>query len=144
MAREGVTPRNAYLCFILIKTVMYLWETIVDKNQRALLLRESWPLLFAQEPPKPMKTGIMQDLISDATQRGIDFPGVEIGKALKRYTRTIPYQLALANHSQRYGIHGEPDGVVTEEQRQMAVNWLNNNPHYPQTSDKLEREKKVR
>ncbi|HEY2451841.1 MAG TPA: ProQ/FinO family protein [Scandinavium sp.] len=116
----------------------------MDKNQRALMLRESWPSLFAQEPPKPMKTGIMQDLISDATQRQIDFPGVEIGKALKRYTRTIPYQLALANQSQRYGIHGEPDGVVTEEQRQMAVNWLNNNPHYPQTADKLKKEKKVR
>lgn len=123
---------------------MYLWEIIVDKNQRARMLRESWPLLFDQPSPRPMKTRIMQDLISDAAQRQIDFPGVEIGKALKRYTRTIPYQMALANEKQRYNIHGEPDGVVTEEQRQMAVNWLNNNPHYAQIAEHAGDEKKAR
>jgi len=106
----------------------------VDKNQRAVMLRESWPLLFAQQPPRPLKVGIMKDLIADAARRDIDFPGVEIGKALKRYTRTIPYQLALASESQRYGIDGEPDGVITDEQRAMALNWLNNNPNYPQTA----------
>jgi len=108
----------------------------LDKNQRARMLRESWPLLFAQEPLKPMKTGIMQDLIADAEKRQIDFSGLDIGKALKRYTRTIPYQLALANSSLRYGIDGQPDGVVTEEQRKMALTWLNNNPHYPQDAEK--------
>lgn len=106
----------------------------MDKNQRALLLRESWPLLFAQDPPKPLKVRITQDLITDAAGRQIDFPGVEIGKALKRYTRTIAYQLALATHPQRYDIHGEPDGVVTDEQRAMALNWLKNNPNYPHTA----------
>lgn len=109
---------------------------ILDKSQRAILLRESWPLLFDRDPPLPMKSGIMQELIADASRRDIDFPGVEIAKALKRYTRTIPYQLALATQTQRYGLDGNPDGIVTEEQRQMALNWLNNNPHYPQASDK--------
>lgn len=107
------------------------------------MLRESWPLLFAQEPLKPMKTGIMQDLITDAEKRHIDFPGLEIGKALKRYTRTIPYQMALANGSQRYGIDGQPNGVVTEEQRRMALTWLNNNPHYPQDAEKPQPQKKT-
>jgi len=116
----------------------------LDKNQRAMMLRESWPLLFTQEPLKPMKTGIMQDLITDAEKRQIDFPGLEIGKALKRYTRTIPYQLALASDSQRYNIHGQPDGVVTEEQRQMALTWLKNNPNYPQGAEKSDVAKKAR
>ncbi|XUA17283.1 ProQ/FINO family protein [Citrobacter sp. OP27] len=111
----------------------------MDKNQRAILLRESWPLLFAQEPPKPIKVRIMQDLINDAARREIDFPGVEIGKALKRYTRTIPYQMALASEPQRYGIDGKPDGVVTDEQRAMAQNWLNNNPNYPKRVERSEK-----
>lgn len=91
-----------------------------------------------------MKTGIMQELIADASRRDIDFPGVEIAKALKRYTRTIPYQLALATQTLRYGLDGEPVGVVTEEQRQMALNWLNNNPNYPQLSEKEGPENKTR
>lgn len=91
----------------------------LDKNQRARMLRESWPLLFAQEPLKPMKTGIMQDLIADAEKRQIDFPGLEIGKALKRYTRTIPYQLALANdHSDTVFT-----ASLTESSRRSSGRW---------------------
>lgn len=40
--------------------------------------------------------------------------------------------------------YGQPDGVVTEEQRKMALTWLNNNPHYPQDAEKSLSEKEPR
>lgn len=111
----------------------------MEKRERARLLRESWPELFGQEYPKPLKLGIKEDLIADAAARQIDFPEKELGKALGRYTRTIQYHLALTKDPLRYDIHGHPAGEVTEEQRNHSLEWLEKNPKYTKESASSEK-----
>jgi ProP effector len=83
------------------------------------LFRERYPVF---KDHMPLKIGIHSDLraahpeISHRT----------ISRALRRWTMKAKYQLALAEGTTRFDLHGKPEGVVTSEQQEKAKTQLGN------------------
>ena len=78
-------------------------------------LVEHWPELFDRENRKPLKIGIMGDLI--ATER---VSKTKLKKAMTAWCRHRKYRTALAEGGARYGLDGQPAGEVTAEQQASA------------------------
>lgn len=79
-----------------------------------------WPALFSLSQPKPIKTGIIDDLLNDLSIRGIVFGKGSLKAALASYTRRYQYQAVLSAGGARYDINGKPCGEVTPEQQIRA------------------------
>ena len=80
-----------------------------------------WPELFNRDEPKPLKVGILHDLIADIQVRGIGFGTGSLKAALAGYTHSASYLKALAAGGQRYDRTGQPCGEVTPEQQSLAI-----------------------
>ncbi|WP_052705613.1 ProQ/FINO family protein [Xenorhabdus doucetiae] len=95
-----------------------------EKKQAArearALLEGFWPTLFCYRVPRPLKVGVLDELILDAKARGLPFDKKILRKALDNYTVRYRYQKALAKGGKRYGLDGKADGVVTDEQQAYA------------------------
>ncbi|SFU91692.1 ProP effector [Xenorhabdus koppenhoeferi] len=95
-----------------------------EKKQAArearTLLEGFWPTLFCYRVPRPLKVGVLDDLISDAKARGLPFDKEILREALVNYTVRYRYQKTLAKGGKRYGLDGKADGVVTDEQQAYA------------------------
>lgn len=83
-------------------------------------LRQRFPALFAGAP-KPLKLRIQADIQQRA-------PGVFSKQALsaffRRYTGSTGYLIALTKAKTRFNLDGEPDGELSDEHRQIAVQEL--------------------
>lgn len=90
-----------------------------EREARALL-EGFWPALFCYRAPRPLKVGVLDDLISAAEARGLPFDKAMLRKTLVKYTCRYKYQDALARGGDRYGLDGKVDGVVTDEQQAHA------------------------
>ncbi|MEQ1968124.1 ProQ/FinO family protein [Xenorhabdus nematophila] len=99
-----------------------------EKKQAArearALLEGFWPTLFSYRVPRPLKVGVLDDLISDAKARGLPFDKEILREALVNYTIRYRYQKTLAKGGKRYGLDGKANGVVTEEQQAYAKNLI--------------------
>ncbi|BET98890.1 ProQ/FINO family protein [Xenorhabdus taiwanensis] len=99
-------------------------ETEEEKKQDArearALLEAFWPILFCYRVPRPLKVGVLEDMLSDAKARGLPFDRVMLKKALAKYTLRYRYQDVLAQGGDRYGLDGNVCGVVTDEQQAYA------------------------
>ncbi|MDE9483871.1 ProQ/FinO family protein [Xenorhabdus bovienii] len=117
---------NGYVSFTMKQaqdknSTMATWE---EKKQAArearALLEGFWSTLFCYRVPRPLKVGVLDDLVSDAKARGLPFDKEILRKALVNYTIRYRYQKALAKGGKRYGLDGKADGVVTDEQQEYA------------------------
>lgn len=103
---EGITRRQ--------------WKNL--KNVRRVLA--FWPELFDLNNPKPLKTGVLNDLMQDIAARDLTIGAGALKAALASYTRRIRYKKAIAAGGARYDLNGQPCGEVTPEQQQEAADDL--------------------
>ncbi|ECA2717289.1 proQ/FINO family protein [Salmonella enterica subsp. enterica serovar Braenderup] len=96
------------------------WKNV--KNMRRVL--ELWPELFDLDNPKPLKVGVLDDLMQDISNRNLTIGAGVLKAAIASYTRRIRYQKALAAGGARYDLNGQPYGEVTPEQQQKAADAL--------------------
>lgn len=96
-----------------------------QKNRRRWLehLTEMWPQAFDMKNPRPLAVGIIDAITAELSARGAGGHGA-VRYAMKSYTGNIRYIRALAAGGARYNLRGEPEGEVTEEQRQRAAQTL--------------------
>lgn len=95
------------------------------KNRRRIIrLTELWPELFSLNAPKPLKTGIFDDLMQDIATRGMTFGSAALRAALASYAQCPRYYRALMAGGVRYDLKGQPCGEVTPEERQDAEKRL--------------------
>ncbi|ENM0557949.1 ProQ/FinO family protein [Salmonella enterica] len=90
------------------------WKNV--KNMRRVLA--FWPELFDLDNPKPLKVGVLDDLMQDISARNLTIGTGVLKAAIASYTRRIRYQKALAAGGARYDLNGQPCGEVTPEQQQ--------------------------
>ncbi|EKS5645163.1 ProQ/FinO family protein [Salmonella enterica] len=96
------------------------WKN-VKNMRRALAL---WPELFDPDNPKPLKVGVLDDLMQDISARNLTIGAGVLKVAIASYTRRIRYQKALAAGGARYDLNGQPCGEITPEQQQEAADAL--------------------
>lgn len=88
----------------------------------AAALAQHFPALFgAEQPPRPLKLRIQQDIQQRA-------PGVfsrrVLGVFFHRHTTSTPYLKALVASPARFDLDGQPAGEVADEHRQAAQQEL--------------------
>lgn len=83
-----------------------------------------WPALFNLDNPKPLRVGILDDLMQDINARNLTIGAGVLKAAIASYTRRIRYQKALAAGGDRYDLNGQPCGEITPEQQQEAADTL--------------------
>lgn len=83
-----------------------------------------WPELFDLDNPKPLKVGVLDDLMQDISARNLIIGAGVLKAAIASYTRRIRYQKALVAGGARYGLNGQPCGEITPEQQQEAADAL--------------------
>ena len=95
------------------------------KNHRRMMrLSEIWPALFNRESPKPLKVGILDDLMQDIAARGLAFGAGALRAAVTSYTHCPRYYRALMAGGDRYDQSGRLCGVVTPEEQKDAETRL--------------------
>ncbi|HCB7512679.1 TPA: ProQ/FinO family protein [Escherichia coli] len=95
------------------------------KNRRRInRLAEYWPELFGAETIKPLKTGIIRDVLEDAKSRELPIGHGVLCGALTSYIHTTRYLKAIVAGGPRYGLNGQPCGEVTEEDKSVASELL--------------------
>ncbi|EHI7336386.1 prop effector [Salmonella enterica] len=96
------------------------WKNI-KKMRRVLAF---WPDLFDLDNPKPLKVGVLDDLMQDISASNLAIGAGVLRGVLASYTRRVRYQKALAAGGARYDLNGQPCGEVTPEQQQQAAGAL--------------------
>lgn len=112
-----------------------------DSEVKALL-EGFWPLLFSYRAPRPLKVGIIEDMVSDSASRGLPFDKELLKKALLRYTWRYRYQEGLAKGENRYDLDGNEAGIITPEQRERALRELEKRTKNADKQKRLRREQK--
>ena len=86
----------------------------------AVQLKQRFPALFTGAP-KPLKLRIQVDIQERA-------PGVFTKQALsaffRRYTGSTAYLIAVSRAKQRFDLDGQPNGELSDEHRQVALDEL--------------------
>lgn len=96
------------------------WKNV--KNMRRVLAL--WPELFDLDNPKPLKVGVLDDLMRDISARNLTIGAGVLKAAIASYTRRMRYQKALAAGGVRHDLNGQPCGEITPEQQQEAADVL--------------------
>ncbi|WP_241613873.1 ProQ/FINO family protein [Rosenbergiella epipactidis] len=106
---------------------MPLSEAKKQKQREAKALLEGfWGQAFKFSQPKPLKVGILEDMVEDAKARNLPFDLEIIKAALKLYVHRYLYQKAVRKSSERIGLNGQPAGEVTDEQKAYAKTQTKN------------------
>ncbi|HIB6853258.1 TPA: ProQ/FINO family protein, partial [Escherichia coli] len=91
------------------------------KNRRRInRLAEYWPELFGAETIKPLKAGIIRDVLEDAKSRELPIGHGVLCGALTSYIHTTRYLKAIVAGGPRYGLNGQPCGEVTSDEKAVA------------------------
>lgn len=85
-------------------------------------LVKTFPDCFNRSTPKPLKIGIGPELLPlvGVHPALMDVSRKQIRQALAVYTNSNSYRKAVACGGDRYGLDGQPAGVVTPEQQEFA------------------------
>ncbi|HFO2906828.1 TPA: ProQ/FINO family protein, partial [Escherichia coli] len=95
------------------------------KNRRRInRLAEYWPELFGAENIKPLKAGVIHDMLQDAKARELAIGHGVLRGALTSYIHTTRYLKAIVAGGARYDLNGQPCGEVTEEDKSVASELL--------------------
>ncbi|EFH6806713.1 prop effector [Escherichia coli] len=90
------------------------------KRRRINRLAEYWPELFGAETIKPLKTGIIRDVLEDAKSRELPIGHGVLRGALTSYIHTTRYLKAIVAGGERYDLKGQPCGEVTPDEKAVA------------------------
>lgn len=94
------------------------------KRRRINRLAEYWPELFGAENIKPLKAGVIHDMLQDAKARELAIGHGVLRGALTSYIHTTRYLKAIVAGGARYDLNGQPCGEVTEEDKSVASELL--------------------
>lgn len=83
-----------------------------------LFLNQQFPTVFNLKDPKPLKLGILRDLVKITSIHG--FSASNTRKAIYKWCKRYSYQLALTTHENRYCVNGDVFEQVSEEHKQHA------------------------
>lgn len=67
-----------------------------------------------------MKTGIREEMLADIVARQLPVSMKQLRRCLRSLTRSEGYLNATLTGSVRYGLNGQPAGVVTEEEYRLS------------------------
>ena len=83
----------------------------------------AFPDCFDRSSPKPLKIGLGGEVLALAERHPAlaDLTRTRIRRAIKYYTGAPGYQKALVKGGPRYGLDGQPSGMVTPEQQAVAA-----------------------
>ncbi|EJI7470499.1 prop effector [Escherichia coli] len=87
-------------------------------------IAEYWPELFGTENIKPLKAGIIRDVLEDAKSRELPLATGVLRGALTSHLHTTRYLKAIIAGGPRYDLNGQPCGEVTEEDKSVASELL--------------------
>lgn len=93
-------------------------------RKKILKLVTHWPDLFSLDECKPVKVGVVGDMLADTRARGLSITEKQIRFGLHSHTQRVQYLKALVAGGARYGLDGQPCGEVTPEQQQNAADRL--------------------
>ncbi|MFT4463967.1 MAG: ProQ/FINO family protein [Sodalis sp. (in: enterobacteria)] len=95
------------------------------RDQEAIAsLVAHWPQLFSLEQSKPIKIGMVANILDDIKARELELTRAKASAALMFYTQTPAYQQAVHAGGSRFDLGGQPCGEVTEEQKAHALKQL--------------------
>lgn len=98
-----------------------------EKRQQARqLLACLWPNGFDFDAPRPLKVGIVEDMLTSAKERDVPLLLSDVRTCLRIYTMRTRYQKSLVKGGDRFDLDGNPCGSVTPEQQEMAKQTLSN------------------
>ncbi|EPE4918083.1 ProQ/FINO family protein [Escherichia coli] len=104
------------------------WQHMTKRQRknrsRINRLAEYWPELFGAENIKPLKAGVIHDMLQDAKARELAIGHGVLRGALTSYIHTTRYLKAIVAGGARYGLNGQPCGEVTEEDKSVASELL--------------------
>ncbi|SMG61653.1 ProQ/FINO family protein [Cedecea sp. NFIX57] len=80
------------------------------------LFSQAWPALFEGQQLRPMKKGIREDMLADIAARSPGVSRKQVRRGLLSLTRSEAYVATLVSGSPRFGIDGQPAGMVTESE----------------------------
>ncbi|EEQ8881340.1 ProQ/FINO family protein [Escherichia coli] len=95
------------------------------KNRRRVnRLCEYWPELFNLSEVRPLKNGVISDMLQEVRTRNIPVGKGALRGAVITYTHMTRYLKAIIAGGPRYGLNGQPCGEVTEEDKSVASELL--------------------
>lgn len=103
-------------------------KTKIKTLKSFLLCKKFWPRVFNIYNPKPLCNGMRQVLLDDAEERGIKVSNSTVYNALFWMTSTIQYKQALVRYHSRFDQNGEIVGVVTDDEKAKAQEYIDNAP----------------
>jgi ProP effector len=78
-------------------------------------LAQRWPRCFDLERPRPLKIAIHKDIIAEMRRAETDLAfETDLRLAMRLYTGSPAYLMALAEGAVRIDLQGEPSGLVKE------------------------------
>lgn len=103
-------------------------RTKIKTLKSFLLCKKLWPRAFNIYNPKPLCNGVRALLLEDAEERGIKVSNSTVYNALFWMTSTIQYKQALVRYHSRFDHNGEIVGVVSDEEKAKAQEYIDNAP----------------
>ncbi|EOU8741746.1 ProQ/FINO family protein, partial [Escherichia coli] len=91
------------------------------KNHRRVnRLCEYWPELFNLSEVRPLKNGVISDMLQEVRTRNIPVGKGALRGAVITYTHMTRYLKAIVAGGPRYGLNGQPCGEVTSDEKAVA------------------------
>ena len=94
-----------------------------NKKETAEILTIRWPKTFSWSNPKPLKIGIREEVL-DSTHSE-DEKKILLS-ALNAYFRRIKYVTSPLNNTHRYDLNGNESELITDKEKEHAVQSLIN------------------
>ncbi|HCA3439730.1 TPA: prop effector [Salmonella enterica subsp. salamae serovar 35:g,m,s,t:-] len=88
-------------------------------------LVELWPQTFNLTCPRPLAHSILDEITDESTSALLGGRGAAL-YSIKSYIKRVSYLIALTSGEERYNLSGQPDGVVTKDEKARAIQTLNN------------------
>lgn len=111
--KEGLSDDEYKQFSELNKIVMY--------EKVAGFFFSNFPEVFDHSNPKPLAIGIRKDLYN-----ACNLPNVHIKRFMYYWTNTEKYLWSLIKSSSRYDLNLNKKGVITDEQKELALEKLMN------------------
>lgn len=89
---------------------------LMPVEQAVSLFSQTWPTLFEGQQLRPMKKGIREDMFADIAARSPGLSQKQVRRGLRSLTRSEAYVATLVSGSPRFGLDGQPAGVVIEHE----------------------------
>lgn len=103
-----------------------LWLEKKAKRDEALQwLCERFPEVFHWKNPKPLKIGILKDLLALRLEERKDLSRLNLQMALSFYTSRVSYLRAVVGGDQRFDLVGNPVEEIQKDHKEDAQKRLN-------------------